>query len=82
MREQKKIMDMIYTEQQKLGSEVTGLNNVIINASNDINIKGSTVASDGTASAGTTSFPERQRYKPTYTFMFLREHNATASNIS
>ena len=38
-----------YTEvNQKLGSEVTGLDNVIMNAGNDINIKGSTVASDGT----------------------------------
>jgi filamentous hemagglutinin len=38
----------LYEMNQKIGSEVTGLDNVIINAANDINIKGSTVASDGT----------------------------------
>ncbi|MCP1226521.1 hemagglutinin repeat-containing protein, partial [Sebaldella sp. S0638] len=38
----------LYRTTEKLGSEVTGLDNVIINAGNDINIKGSTVASDGT----------------------------------
>ena len=38
----------LYRTTEKLGSEVTGLENVIINAGNDINIKGSTVASDGT----------------------------------
>ncbi|MCP1223934.1 hemagglutinin repeat-containing protein, partial [Sebaldella sp. S0638] len=38
-----------YTEvNQKLGSEVTGLDNVIMNAGNDVNIKGSSVLSDGT----------------------------------
>ncbi|MCP1225895.1 hemagglutinin repeat-containing protein, partial [Sebaldella sp. S0638] len=38
----------LYRTTEKLGSEVTGLDNVIIEASNDINIKGSKVVTDGT----------------------------------
>ena len=38
-----------YTEtNQKLGSEVTGLDNVIMNAGNNVNVTGSNVLSDGT----------------------------------
>ncbi|ACZ10714.1 Filamentous hemagglutinin [Sebaldella termitidis] len=70
----------LYRTTEKLGSEVTGLNNVIINASNDINIKGSTVASDGTVQLTAENNINIENDKNTMYTESKREKNGTFSS--
>ena len=70
----------LYRMTEKLGSEITGLDNVIINAGNDINIKGSTVASDGTVQLTAENNINIENDKNTLYTESKREKNGTFSS--
>ncbi len=70
----------LYRMTEKLGSEITGFDNVIINAGNDINIKGSTVASDGTVQLAAENNINIENDKNTLYTESKREKNGTFSS--
>ena len=72
----------LYRTTEKLGSEVTGLDNVIINAGNDINIKGSNIISDGTVQLTAENNINIENDKNTAYTESKREKNGTFSSYS